>query len=451
MSSVTSFPVFHKKETIKAHSDNINILVFSKDGRFLASGSDDGYILIFDTKDWTEFRKYRTAFAVRAIVWHPDDGNIISAGLKEGIINTIQVKSNKKWEHSSHGKLVAVGFDNQVLVAKQSSIATWSSQKYVPKPADFNGQEDITRSVHFHTEEKLLLVIYLYNGILAYDTEELGIRRWHIDTQGLCGDSALSATSRLLVTTNLFDGIDWYDTVNKRHSSKTLQAISPAANVPLPVIFLGTNIIAVGSATGKVSIFKAGNPEMLQVLDHNKESLRIVDEMVQALVFYSTYYEQNTHILVTGVSEQFDECSMTIWTAKGNKKPSYMIPWNTIIFAICGSLAGFSAIAMGRRHIPIASVNNYVLGLSQNISAQLSDMWPMAVRSQQDIQAIETHTHFVTRTVEVFETPLILAVVQCHLLLITYIPANPIILSKAEGILHKPNAHPKDFEPSLVL
>ncbi|KAJ6543710.1 WD40-repeat-containing domain protein [Mycena vulgaris] len=137
MASVAAtIPAFQQLKSIKAHSDNVNTLVFSDDGKFLASGGDDGYIHIFTTKDWQEFRKYKAVSPVRVMIWHPGSSNVIAAGLKNGIVNTIQVKvgfNNVKWEHSvkgtvhcmsfrGHDKLLAVGFNNQVLVAKQTLL-----------------------------------------------------------------------------------------------------------------------------------------------------------------------------------------------------------------------------------------------------------------------------------------------------------------------------------------
>lgn len=83
----------------------------------------------------------------------------------------------------AEGKLLAIGFNNQVLVVRQSSIcrhgfnssplinrhptAVWSNEKHVPLPPNtIRGEEDVTRSVHFHVKEKQLLVTYLYNGIM---------------------------------------------------------------------------------------------------------------------------------------------------------------------------------------------------------------------------------------------------------------------------------------------
>ncbi|KAF8170063.1 hypothetical protein K438DRAFT_1614369 [Mycena galopus ATCC 62051] len=132
MSSGLGYPVFHKTVLIKA-SDNVNSLAFSVDGKFLASGRDDGFVSIFKTKHWEEFRKYQTVSAVRIVMWHPVHSGVLVAGLKNGIINIIQTKNNMKWEHDVPGtihcmsfgvlgKFLAIGFNDQVLIAQQSSI-----------------------------------------------------------------------------------------------------------------------------------------------------------------------------------------------------------------------------------------------------------------------------------------------------------------------------------------
>jgi hypothetical protein len=86
------------------------------------------------------------------------------------------------------------------------------------------------------------------------------------------GDSALSSTSRLLAATVLFSGIEWYDMTNRKSMLTTRQ---PADNVILPIIFVGSNAVAIGSATGNVSIFKVGKAEATQVLQHHGKKYQL--------------------------------------------------------------------------------------------------------------------------------------------------------------------------------
>ncbi|KAJ7657525.1 hypothetical protein B0H17DRAFT_1145900 [Mycena rosella] len=343
--------------------------------------------------------------------WHPKGSTVITAGLKNGVLNTIQLKNNVKWENSVNGsihcvsfrtlgKLLAVGFNNQVMLACQALPSTWSNEKYIAPPPDFQGLQDITRSVYFHSKENIIIATYLYNGIIAYDTE-LGAKKWHIDAQALCGDSALSSTSRLLAVTNLGVGIDWYDTGNKKLTYTTPYPSSDEANVLLPVVFIRTNVIAVGSAAGKVTIFKSGNSQALQNLDHH-------DNMVQALAhFYDD--QRKTHVLVTGISEQYDECALTVWVAANKRKTTSQVPslWHTFLYI--GSAAAIGAVLLGRTASVITSSIhlNYIIESGQQLSRKLSNFWltyKPTSGSLPEPMVAETYTSIVTKTIEVVET-----------------------------------------------
>src|SRR3954470_22551223 len=80
-----TFPVVTKIKQLLAHSDSINCLVFSPDGKFLASGGEDGYIIIFKSRGWTEYKQYQTTSPIHAIVWHTCNDNVITVGSKNGI------------------------------------------------------------------------------------------------------------------------------------------------------------------------------------------------------------------------------------------------------------------------------------------------------------------------------------------------------------------------------
>ncbi|KAJ7235944.1 hypothetical protein C8J57DRAFT_1248048 [Mycena rebaudengoi] len=178
------------------------------------------------------------------------------------------------------GKWLAIGYNNEVLIVRQSSISTWSNERKLTA-LDFEGNKDITRALQFHTREKLLLVTYLFGGIV------------------------------LLAVTDLSNCIRWYDTANEKLVSTTKHGSATNDNVILPVTFIGPNIIVVGSATGEVAIFKSGNHHPLQLLLHN------------------------------GISEQFEECTLNIWISKEKKQiPRSSLPWKSSIFVLGIAVAG---------------------------------------------------------------------------------------------------------------
>ncbi|KAJ7094911.1 WD40-repeat-containing domain protein [Mycena crocata] len=328
--SDTSIPMFHQYKVLKGHTDSINSLVFSPDGKQLASGGDDGCLFVFNTRTWRTERKYRTVSPVRAVTWHDDYPGAISFGLKTGIVTTVQLKDNLKFEHNVHGtihcmasdrKLLAVGFNNEVLIARLSSLSSWKSDRHVPRPADVNGIQDITRSLNFHLKEKLIFVTYMFAGIMAYDIEDVAIQRWRIDLRGLCGESALSPTGRLLATTMILGGIYWSDT-SKRTVASITEQIQDNVKVQLPIVFISTNTVAVGSPDGQVIICKSGKSRANQVLSHN-------DDMVQTLAYFHQKHD-SSHLLVTGISEMNEDCVLTIWKAQEERKSVWLLN------AVCG-------------------------------------------------------------------------------------------------------------------
>lgn len=92
----TSTPVFRQHgEAIKGHTDSINCIKFSPDGKHLASGAEDTLILIFDAKTFQLTKRYRALSEVRTLTWHPTRSGILLFGLKSGVINTILLKGSR--------------------------------------------------------------------------------------------------------------------------------------------------------------------------------------------------------------------------------------------------------------------------------------------------------------------------------------------------------------------
>ncbi|KAJ7041266.1 WD40-repeat-containing domain protein [Mycena alexandri] len=338
---------FQQIKCLTGHTDSINAIEFSADGKYMATGGDDAHLLIFDTTTWTVQKKYRTVSPIRAIAWHKEYLGVISFGMRNGVVKTLTLKNDVDFEHTVNGvihcmafddkgKLLAVGFNNEVLVARQTSISAWTSERHLLRPPNHStGHEDITASVNFLPTENAIVVTYMYGGIVAYDLNNITTKRWSINVQGIWydfkvlsgGDSALSPASRLLATTIMFNGIQWYD-VNNRKAVTTKQSEENNLNVILPVIFISGTTIAVGSAIGNVSIFKFGKAEPTQILKHHALG-HFHDEQTAA------------HILVTGISEQYDESVLTVWKAssahESKKLKSFQFSWTfwgTTVFAL---------------------------------------------------------------------------------------------------------------------
>ncbi|KAJ6454034.1 hypothetical protein C8R47DRAFT_1228852 [Mycena vitilis] len=378
-------------QVLHGHVDNVHSMDFSADGKSLASGGDDARVIIFDTASWRAKKIYTVVAPVRAVVWHPAHRGAISVGLKNGIIHTIQTKNDLMFEHSvagtihcmavdAKGSFLAIGFNNEVQIVRQSSISAWSSERYVPRPPNVNNGQDITRSIRFHTQERTLLVTYLYAGIRAYDLDDITILKWQIKIEGACGQSALSATSRHLVTSVLLKGIQWLDVTKRKIEFE--QSIEIDHDSILPVTFVGPTVVAVGSKTGNVLLFKLGRSEVTQLLNHN-------DNFVQSLA-YVYKKREGSHLLVTGQSGQYDETVLTVWKSQGDVKKT-ATPWRAMILGFGTILAG----VLGARYKHNVQVSIEHLTPSEWPTFSMMQSHPTTDASAQ------VYTKIVTKTIEV--------------------------------------------------
>ncbi|KAJ7691081.1 WD40-repeat-containing domain protein [Mycena metata] len=295
-------PTFKQEGTLTGPTDSINAIQFSADGKLLAAGGDDARLLIFTTQTWKAKKVYQAVAPIRAIVWHPKNLGFVTFGMRNGLICTVALKAI-----DSDGTHLAIGFNDEVLIVRQASISTWSSERHIPRPTHVDNNQDVTCSVNFHHTEKMIIISYLYGRVMGYDYSDNSPQaRWIVDMKTFCGQSMLSPMSRLLVSTTVFEGMKWIDVNTRRITSTT--DLPKDSNMSLPVIFVGGNTVAVGSMEGNVSIFKSGKSGAVQILNHN-------EEIIQSLAYFHDK-KTGSHLLVTGNAEQYEDSRLTVWKAQ---------------------------------------------------------------------------------------------------------------------------------------
>jgi WD40 repeat protein len=77
------------ERNISGHCDTVNSLSFSPDGLYLASGGDDGLVLIVDAITGEEVKRFMDTSIVTAVVWHPTFPKTVISGHCSGDIHTI--------------------------------------------------------------------------------------------------------------------------------------------------------------------------------------------------------------------------------------------------------------------------------------------------------------------------------------------------------------------------
>ena len=78
--------------TLYGHTSSINVIRSSPDGEHLASGGDDGTIIIYSTKTWEAVKRYGNLSPVTALSWHPTVPSAIIFGCKNGDVQTLHFR-----------------------------------------------------------------------------------------------------------------------------------------------------------------------------------------------------------------------------------------------------------------------------------------------------------------------------------------------------------------------
>jgi len=110
-----------ERETIKAHSENISSIAFSRDGRLLASGSSDHLIKIWDTETWQEIRVLKGHYSRVNSLAFSYDGLLLVSGGEEKTVKVWDVKTGQEketlWGHTQRVMSVSVSFDGKFLAS----------------------------------------------------------------------------------------------------------------------------------------------------------------------------------------------------------------------------------------------------------------------------------------------------------------------------------------------
>ncbi|KAF9778446.1 WD40-repeat-containing domain protein [Thelephora terrestris] len=322
--------------TLSGHTDSVRVLRFSPHGNYLASGGDDGLILVFSTDTWRMVAKIVNVSPVTALLWHSAFPKTIMCGFHSGAVVTIcldsgdrDVAGRKIWTDTfngpikcvtSHpfGKTFAIAHGGDVTLLDQTTISTWENLRKLPDPPEFsrNLPSPSVRATHF-TRNDRIIVCYLDHGIVCWDLATLGVL-WRIRPRTCnIGYSAISPDEKHLAVSNLFDGLDWYSITEHKLSHSVPCPINLQNNVPIPVRFgADGGIIIVGGSSGNARILDSMTAETMQTLSHD-------GDFIQALDYYTA---EDVSTIATGVSELGTKTTVKIWKSVEEAVPQEFPP-----------------------------------------------------------------------------------------------------------------------------
>ncbi|KAF9652253.1 YVTN repeat-like/Quino protein amine dehydrogenase [Thelephora ganbajun] len=278
------------------HSNSVVALRFSPDGKFLASGSGDGILIVFSTLTWKPVKRYVDTSPITAIIWHPTFPKTLICGYRSGDVHTVNFESHLLvWTDKMGGPIhciasdgtgmrVALSYGSDIAIVEQYAISVWTNARNLPEPPSLPGLDEelpapIACSLHFTEDGKLLVVSYVDHGIMQVTLHVPFIDCWDIDSMELkwqitprtcnIASSALSPDEKVIIVANLYDGLDWYKIPDRCFSRSVPLRINH--NVPIPVLLVdGGKTLLVGGTSGNMKVFDAHTAETIQTLDHDR-------------------------------------------------------------------------------------------------------------------------------------------------------------------------------------
>ncbi|KIK22687.1 hypothetical protein PISMIDRAFT_11405 [Pisolithus microcarpus 441] len=285
------FVPFTPEHTLNGHTDSINSLAFSPTGNRLASGSEDGSLIVWEPLNGTLI--YRTVFhsAILSLTWDPRHFGRLFIGCSDGTLaicenseeSTSSILTGTKApvfaltvdEYSGH---VAIALGSEIHIAKEIARDKYATFRIFPPPpelpltAEQPDKRIRGRALAFREKGSEWVVTYLNHGVVCWDTRSFE-QHWQINpihSHQIVGHAALSSDMKHIALTNLGDGVDIYS-LGRSHPDIRLenQPLSEEKNIPMQVSWLrdGAAIVS-GSADRGVHIWEIPSGEAVQSLEH---------------------------------------------------------------------------------------------------------------------------------------------------------------------------------------
>ncbi|KAI6114731.1 WD40-repeat-containing domain protein [Pisolithus croceorrhizus] len=324
--------------SLEGHRGPINCLTFMEDGTHIASGGDDGHVIVWAAEDGSVRRRLKPKQGpVVALRWLRDDSRDVCYLMSAGANGTLVIwrftigSGTFEWLHMETVFDTAIEFveldhtHNLLLLTTQGRIVLYQIQRknaavalrlvQAHPPLSHPRLPALPISAHFVQQAHGVIVAFL-------DSRELiawNIMPWyqvfHHKLRTRIGSTAYHEGNKTLLVWNLVDGIDVYQLMDCSPYSlnyvRHLQ-IRVRQNRICHVQFDSDGKKAItGGDNGQVLIWDVSSGQVVQALCHGEEL-----HAVQVVCYHSSQFSK--HLIASGSSDAASKkVLLRVWSTEG--------------------------------------------------------------------------------------------------------------------------------------
>jgi WD40 repeat protein len=267
----------NEKETLRGHEETVRSVAFSPDGLLLASGDDDGKLMLWEVRTAKELARLNAQGKIINSLAFSADGLLLASAESDGRVTLWNVKSRAEARtltgHEDAVNSVAFSSDRLTLASggRDGAVKLWNIQTGEAVKT-LTGHNDSVHSVAFSPNGLTLASGSLDRTVRLWDAKTGKVEKTLTGHEASVASVAFSPDGRTLASGSADQTLILWDV----ESGSVLRKLIPEARVTAVAFSPNGRWLASGDRDGIVSLWDVEKEQVLKTLPGHKDSVHSV-------------------------------------------------------------------------------------------------------------------------------------------------------------------------------